>query len=173
MPYRTNSSGISLLLAAIGLMASPFRIQAHEAVPGAHDCASNSKTGSTDENARLGENSESVSLSRNASAEAAAAQSGARSDAAPASVQEPGASAIDDKPAQPQKSKPTGTSRWLEISSLHINARYRFIQTTQGVTTTSHLQYKDSLVVRLKFDEKGRYSLNAGVHTGTTFISGW
>ncbi|HEY3132837.1 MAG TPA: hypothetical protein VGL91_25520 [Acidobacteriota bacterium] len=72
-----------------------------------------------------------------------------------------------------QNSKPSGISRWLEIPSLSINARYRFIQTTEGVTTTSHLQYRDSVVARFKFDEKGRYSLNAGMHTGTTFISGW
>jgi hypothetical protein len=72
-----------------------------------------------------------------------------------------------------QNSKPPGISRWLEISSLTINARYRFIQTTEGITTTSHLQYRDSVVGRFKFDQEGRYTLNAGLHTGKTFISGW
>ncbi len=67
--------------------------------------------------------------------------------------------------AGPQESKSSGINRWLEISSLLINARYRFIQTTEGVTTISHLQYRDSLVARLKLDEKGRYSINAGMHT--------
>ena len=63
--------------------------------------------------------------------------------------------------------------RWLELQNATLNLRYRFVDTTEGVTTTNQLQHRESLRARVKFDSRGRYSLNFGVFTGVRFTSGW
>jgi hypothetical protein len=75
-------------------------------------------------------------------------------------------------PTKP-KSARARIARWIEIQNATLNLRYRFIDTSAGVVTTNQLQHRESLRARVKFDRPGRYSLNAGIFTGTRFTSGW
>jgi hypothetical protein len=70
-------------------------------------------------------------------------------------------------PAPPQ------LARWFELQNATLNLRYRFIDTTAGVTTTNQVQHRETLRARVKFDPSARYTLNLGVFTGTRFTSGW
>lgn len=49
----------------------------------------------------------------------------------------------------------------------------RDIRTNDGVTTSSQLQDQEQLKFRVKLDAAGRYSIHAGLFTGTTFTAGW
>jgi hypothetical protein len=64
-------------------------------------------------------------------------------------------------------------SRWFELQNATLNLRYRFIDTSAGVTATNQMQYRQVLRGRLKFDSKAKYTLNLGLFTGTRFTSGW
>ena len=63
--------------------------------------------------------------------------------------------------------------RWVELQNASLNLRYRFVDNTSGVTTTSQVQHRETLRARVKFDASGRYALNLGLFTGTRFTSGW
>jgi hypothetical protein len=75
--------------------------------------------------------------------------------------------------ASTQKPAPPQLARWFELQNATLNLRYRFIDTTAGVTTTNQLQHRETLRGRLKFDPSAKYTLNFGVFTGTRFTSGW
>ena len=63
--------------------------------------------------------------------------------------------------------------RWFEVQNTTLNLRYRFIDTTAGVTTTNQLQHRETVRGRVKFDKSARFTWNFGVFTGTRFSSGW
>lgn len=74
----------------------------------------------------------------------------------------------DKKPTTSQNIK-----RWFEIDALTLSPRYRFVRSRSGVTTNNQAQYQLNVRVRFKFDKKGRYSINAGLFSGSVLNSGW
>jgi len=64
-------------------------------------------------------------------------------------------------------------TRWFELQAATLNARYRFIRNSAGVTTSNSLQHKEVFKGRFKFDGEGRYSINAGLFSGRTFTGTW
>jgi len=66
-----------------------------------------------------------------------------------------------------------GATRWFDLQIFAVNTRYRIIEDSRGVVVSNHLQERTQLRARLKLDAKGRYAVNGGVFTGTTFTSGW
>ncbi len=64
-------------------------------------------------------------------------------------------------------------ARWFDLQTASISNRYQFIENARGATTASHEQYQVTFKGRFKFDEKGKYSLHAGVFSGRNFFSGW
>jgi len=64
-------------------------------------------------------------------------------------------------------------ARWIDLQTATLALRFRDIRTNAGVTTSSQLQDQEQFKIRFKFDSRGRYSLNAGVFTGSTFTAGW
>jgi hypothetical protein len=76
-------------------------------------------------------------------------------------------------PATPSVAVAPALSRWFELQNATLNLRYRFIDTTAGVTTTNQLQHRETIRGRVKFDKAAKYTWNFGVFTGTRFTSGW
>jgi hypothetical protein len=74
-----------------------------------------------------------------------------------------------------QTSKPADLrlTRWLDLQTVTLYARFRFVQNSAGVTTVRQLQHKEAIRGRLKLDRPGKYSLNFGVFSGKTFTSSW
>ncbi len=64
-------------------------------------------------------------------------------------------------------------ARWFDLQTASLSNRYQFIENARGATTASHEQYQVTFKGRFKFDEKGKYSLHAGVFSGRNFFSGW
>jgi hypothetical protein len=64
-------------------------------------------------------------------------------------------------------------ARWFDVPTATFLARYRRVETSAGVIASNHLQDSMALKARFKFDAKGRYTLNAGIATGTSFTGGW
>ena len=62
--------------------------------------------------------------------------------------------------------------RWLDIETLAVSTRYRYIETNGG-TSTSAQQYALTARARFKFDSKGKYSVVGHVSTGNNITSGW
>jgi hypothetical protein len=92
--------------------------------------------------------------------------------------------AATDKPAAepaaqaPQKpsalaAKPAPAPRWFDVQSAMLDARYRFVDSSASVTTSNHMQHRQTLKAGVKFDAKGRYSAQATIGTGTSFIGSW
>ena len=63
--------------------------------------------------------------------------------------------------------------RWVDIEGLALSTRYRYVETAAGVVTNNQLQYQVNARARFKFDREGRYSVYAGLFTGTSLTSGW
>src|SRR5574341_594275 len=102
-------------------------------------------------------------------APAASAQNG--------SPQEPPKMVIEMRTGETHLSPPPTNegrlARWFDLQTASISNRYQFIENARGATTASHEQYQVTLEGRFKFDEKGRFSLNAGLFSGRNFFSGW
>ena len=76
----------------------------------------------------------------------------------------------------PQPSPPASErkwTRWFELQTATITARYRFIEDSQKETASDQIQYQDIFRGRFKFDAAGRYSINAGVASSNQFIGSW
>ncbi|HZF39277.1 MAG TPA: hypothetical protein VE715_10660 [Blastocatellia bacterium] len=76
----------------------------------------------------------------------------------------------------PQSSQPASDrkwSRWFELQTATLTARYRFIEDSQGETANNQIQHQEIFRGRFKFDAAGHYSLNAGVASGNQFIGSW
>jgi hypothetical protein len=63
--------------------------------------------------------------------------------------------------------------RWLDIDTLSIATRYRFINARNGATLSNQQQFQFIARGRFKFDRKGKYSVYAGLATGNNITSGW
>jgi uncharacterized caspase-like protein len=68
---------------------------------------------------------------------------------------------------------PSGVSRWFDLQTATVGARYRFIENSRGVTVTDQVQSFAQFKGRFKFDRAGNYSINAGVFTGNGFVVGF
>jgi len=79
----------------------------------------------------------------------------------------PGANAAE------AKTRADKIKRWLSVEGFTVSSRYRYVQNRAGRTVSNQLQYQLAARGRLKFDEKGRYSLYAGLFTGNNITSGW
>ena len=73
----------------------------------------------------------------------------------------------------PPKPPAPRLARWFDLQNATLNLRYRFIDTSAGVTTTNQLQHRETLRARVKVDRAAKYTLNFGLFTGTRFTSGW
>ena len=51
--------------------------------------------------------------------------------------------------------------------------RYRFVETSTDVVTSNHVQYRDIIRGRFNIDRGHRYTIGAGISSGTTFVSSW
>jgi hypothetical protein len=65
------------------------------------------------------------------------------------------------------------THRWFDLQAAQTETRYRFIETSAGVTTANQWQHRQSLKAGFKFDEKGNYSIQSFMATGNSFTGGW
>ena len=63
--------------------------------------------------------------------------------------------------------------RWFEIDTLSIGTRFRRITTNVNIDSANIQQYQVQVRGRFKFDRKGKFSLTAGVYTGSSITSGW
>src|SRR5215471_1797447 len=63
--------------------------------------------------------------------------------------------------------------RWFELEAATIGIQYVFVKNGLGVITANRQQYQIALSGRLKLDAKGRFSINAGLFTGPSFIAGF
>ncbi len=80
------------------------------------------------------------------------------------------------KAAQPVARKPLPPrtfDRWVELQTASFSGRYRYVETSGDVVSATQVQDSVALKARLKLDPKGRFSVNAGVATGSTFTGGW
>jgi len=64
-------------------------------------------------------------------------------------------------------------SRWLELQTATVTNRYRYLENSHDEVIGNQDQYQTILRGRFKLDRGGRYSVNAGVATGTVFTSSW
>lgn len=64
-------------------------------------------------------------------------------------------------------------SRWIDLQTATLTARHRWIQNSSRDTIANQMQDRVELKGRFKFDNKGAYSLNAGVFTGNSFVNGF
>jgi hypothetical protein len=69
--------------------------------------------------------------------------------------------------------RPAPGPRWFDVQSGVLDARYRFVDSSASVTTSNHLQHRQTLKAGVKFDAKGRYSVQTTIGTGTSFIGSW
>lgn len=51
--------------------------------------------------------------------------------------------------------------------------RYRYIESSAGITTTNQLQHKQTLRGALKLDAAGRYTVQSSLGTGSSFTGSW
>lgn len=86
---------------------------------------------------------------------------------APTEPQKPVAVPTASKPASP------APPRWIDMQTLTISTRYRYVDTSAGVVTNNQAQHNEQLKVRFKFDAAGKYGVTAGLATGNTFTGGW
>ncbi|MGH9755562.1 MAG: hypothetical protein ACREA2_22505 [Blastocatellia bacterium] len=64
-------------------------------------------------------------------------------------------------------------SRWVELQTATLSARYRIVEDSRGETASNQVQHREVFRGRFKFDAAGRYSVNAGVSSGSRFLSLW
>jgi hypothetical protein len=64
-------------------------------------------------------------------------------------------------------------SRWFELEAATLGVQFVFAKNGLGVITADRQQYQIALRGRVKLDEKGRFSINAGVFTGPSFMAGF
>ncbi|MBK8467432.1 MAG: hypothetical protein IPL32_16570 [Chloracidobacterium sp.] len=63
--------------------------------------------------------------------------------------------------------------RWIEVDIFNFVTRYRYARADNNETLNDQAQWQVAFKTRFKFDRAGRYSVNAGVFTGSNFISNW
>ena len=83
---------------------------------------------------------------------------------------------IQPNPFQKQSKAKTSTAkahRWFDLQAAQTETRYRFIETSAGVTAANQWQHRQSVKAGFKFDEKGNYSIQSFMGTGNSFTGGW
>lgn len=90
------------------------------------------------------------------------------------------AAAAQQAPTQPAPAAPRPPAvssakahRWFDLQAGTLDARYRLIDNSAGMRTSNLLQHKQTLRAGLKFDPKGRYSLQTSLGTGNSFTGSW
>src|SRR5690606_1935107 len=68
---------------------------------------------------------------------------------------------------------PRGLQRWIDWQAGTLETRYRYIETSEGETTSNQQQHRQVIRLRLKLDPEGRYSVTGGAATGGSLTSGW
>src|SRR5436190_22008928 len=63
--------------------------------------------------------------------------------------------------------------RFFDLQTAIVETRYRFIESTSGTTLANQWQHKQTIRGAFKFDERGRYSVQALVGTGNSFTVTW
>jgi len=63
--------------------------------------------------------------------------------------------------------------RWFELEAATVGIQYVFVKNGLGVITANRQQYQIALRGRFRLDAKGLFSVNAGVFTGPSFMSGF
>ena len=63
--------------------------------------------------------------------------------------------------------------RWFEMDTFTISTRYRHMTNNVNLGSSDVLQFQVQARGRFKFDEKGKYSVTAGVYAGNRIDSGW
>jgi hypothetical protein len=76
---------------------------------------------------------------------------------------------------QPPVSKPAPAPghRWYEAQAISLDARYRLVETSTGIRSANHLQHKQTFKGALRFDARGRYTLQATAGSGSSFTGSW
>jgi hypothetical protein len=69
--------------------------------------------------------------------------------------------------------KPNALHRFFDLQLATLETRYRYIETSAGVTAANQWQHKETFKGAFKFDEKGRYTLQALLGTGNNFTGSW
>jgi hypothetical protein len=64
-------------------------------------------------------------------------------------------------------------SRWFELQPSTLGLRYRFQDNGTAVPDVSQLQHRQQFQGRLKLDRAGRFSISAGLLSGSSFVSSW
>ena len=67
----------------------------------------------------------------------------------------------------------TKVHRWFDLQAALAETRYRFIETSEGVTTANQWQHRQSLKAAFKFDQKCNYTIQSFMATGNSFTGGW
>jgi hypothetical protein len=98
--------------------------------------------------------------------------------AAGGTLTRPAGGIVDLKPGDarvfaPSASTPGKLHRWAELQGASVAIQYLFATSGSGVTTANQPQYQIAARGRFKFDAAGRFSLNAGLSTGASFIAGF
>jgi hypothetical protein len=78
-------------------------------------------------------------------------------------------------PSQAKPSEPPAPAirRWLDVQTLQIASRFRWVESNRGVITSSTHQWQPQLRARVLLDRGARYSVNVGAFGGNHFVSGW
>ena len=63
--------------------------------------------------------------------------------------------------------------RFFDVQQAMLETRYRFVANSAGVTTANQWQHKQTFKGAFKFDEKGRYTVQALLGTGNGFTASW
>ncbi len=63
--------------------------------------------------------------------------------------------------------------RWLAFETISLITRYRHVENFVGATIASNVQYQAALKGTFRFDTGGRFTIHAGLFTGSSFTSGW
>jgi hypothetical protein len=68
---------------------------------------------------------------------------------------------------------PPRIRRWLDIQSVHLSSRFRWVEANTGRITSSTHQWQPNIRARLLLDRGARYTINVGAFGGSQFVSSW
>jgi hypothetical protein len=68
---------------------------------------------------------------------------------------------------------PPAIRRWLDVQTLQLSSRFRWVRANDGRITSSTHQLQPTVRARVLFDQAARYSLHVGAFGGSQFVSGW
>jgi hypothetical protein len=73
----------------------------------------------------------------------------------------------------PAAARTVKTHRWVDLQLAQVDARYRFVDSSAGVTTVNQMQQREQFRAGVKFDGAARYSLQMAAGSGTNFNGSW